>query len=52
FLGVWLGGILYDITGSYNIVWWISIVLGLIAGMIHLPIKDRSYEGMMDQKSA
>ncbi len=52
FLGVWLGGLLFDMTGSYDIVWWISIILGVMAGIIHLPIKDRSYEGMMGQKGA
>ena len=31
FLGVWLGGRLYDMTGSYDVVWWISIALGLFA---------------------
>jgi hypothetical protein len=51
FLGVWLGGLLFDVTGSYDIVWWISIVLGVMAGFIHIPIKDRSYGEMVVQKS-
>ena len=38
FMGVWLGGYLYDQTGSYDIVWWISAGLGLVAALIHLPI--------------
>jgi predicted MFS family arabinose efflux permease len=41
FLGVWLGGYLYDRTGSYDVVWWISIALGLFAALIHLPISER-----------
>jgi MFS family permease len=40
FLGVWLGGYLYDRTGSYDIVWYITIGLGIFAGLINLPIKE------------
>lgn len=40
FLGVWLGGRIYDQTGSYDLVWWISIALGVFAALVHLPIKD------------
>ena len=41
FLGVWLGGVLYDATGSYDIVWWISVALGVFAALVHLPIVER-----------
>jgi MFS family permease len=41
FLGAWLGGRLYDKTGSYDVVWWISIALGIAAGLINLPIDER-----------
>ena len=41
FAGVWLGGWLYDHTGSYDIVWWISAGLGLTAALIHLPINEK-----------
>lgn len=41
FLGVWLGGYLYDQTGSYNLVWLISIALGVIAAIANLPIDER-----------
>jgi len=41
FIGVWLGGYLYDRTGSYDMVWWFSVALGLFAALIHLPIVER-----------
>ena len=41
FLGVWLGGRLFDATGSYDGIWWAGVVLGLAAALIHLPIDDR-----------
>jgi MFS family permease len=41
FIGIWAGGWLFDIYGNYDIVWWVSIVLGLAAAMIHYPIDDR-----------
>ena len=41
FIGVWLGGFLYDRTGSYDAVWWAGVVLGLAAAIIHLPINER-----------
>lgn len=44
FLGVWLGGRLFDLSGSYDTVWAICIVLGLIAALINLPVDERSLE--------
>ena len=41
FLGAWLGGLLFDRTGSYNIVWYLSIALGIVAGLLNLPIDER-----------
>jgi MFS family permease len=41
FLGVWLGGRLYDSTGSYQLVWWLAVALGLFAALVHLPIRER-----------
>jgi len=41
FIGAWLAGWLYDNTGSYDAIWWISIGLGIFAGIVHLPIKER-----------
>ena len=40
FLGVWLGGLLYDRTGSYDIVWYISVILGLFAALVNLPVRE------------
>jgi predicted MFS family arabinose efflux permease len=40
FMGVWLGGFLYDRTGSYDLVWYIAIGLGVLAALLNLPIKE------------
>jgi predicted MFS family arabinose efflux permease len=40
FLGVWLGGKLYDATGSYDVVWWLAIALGLMAMLANLPVRE------------
>ena len=40
FMGVWLGGLLYDRTGSYDIVWWIAIALGVFAALVNLPVRE------------
>ena len=40
FMGVWLGGVLYDRTGSYDIVWLIAIALGVVAGLANLPVRE------------
>jgi len=42
FIGVWLGGYLYDTTGSYQLIWLFSIALGIFAGFINLPIDERA----------
>lgn len=42
FLGVWLGGILYESSGSYQIVWWLSVALGVASAAINLPIKEKA----------
>jgi MFS family permease len=41
FLGVWIGGFLFDTTGSYQLMWILTIALGVMAGIINLPINDR-----------
>ncbi|MCA6216187.1 MFS transporter [Ideonella sp. B7] len=40
FLGVWLGGKLYDLTGSYDLVWWIAVALGVFAGLANQPVRE------------
>jgi MFS family permease len=40
FMGVWLGGLLYDRTGSYDIVWYIAIALGIFAAVVNLPVRE------------
>jgi predicted MFS family arabinose efflux permease len=42
FMGVWLGGYLYDKTGSYDIVWYISIALGIFACLVNLPVREEA----------
>jgi MFS family permease len=42
FIGVWLGGYLFDHTGSYQVVWTISIALGFFAALVNLPIQERA----------
>lgn len=41
FLGVWLGGKLYDLTGGYSTVWWIGIGVGAFSALVHLPIREK-----------
>jgi MFS family permease len=40
FLGAWIGGVVFDIYGSYDLVWWLSVALGLLSGVLHWPIKE------------
>ena len=42
FLGVWLGGLLYESSGSYQIVWWLSVALGVASAAINLLIKEKA----------
>jgi predicted MFS family arabinose efflux permease len=41
FLGVWLGGRMYDIYGDYTLVWWIGVAVGAFSALVHLPIRER-----------
>lgn len=41
FMGVWLGGRMYDLYGSYTAVWWIGVSVGLFSALVHLPVKER-----------
>ena len=51
FSGVWLGGRLYDDTGSYDVVWWGAIALGLMSALLHLPINEKPLD-RLSQKTA
>ncbi|QPM91782.1 MFS transporter [Pseudooceanicola algae] len=41
FMGVWLGGKLYDINGDYTLVWWVGVGVGALSAIIHLPIREK-----------
>jgi MFS family permease len=41
FLGVWLGGVVFDRTGSYDLVWWLAILFGVLSALINLPIVEK-----------
>lgn len=43
FLGVWLGGKLYDITGDYTLVWWIGVGVGAFSAIVHLPVREKPW---------
>lgn len=45
FLGVWLGGTLYDIYGTYTYVWWVGVGIGAFSAIVHLPIKENRPAG-------
>ncbi len=42
FLGVWLGGALYDLHGDYTLVWWVGVGVGLFSAIVHLPVRERA----------
>ena len=42
FVGVWMGGRLFDAYGSYDMVWYCSIALGIFAALVHLPVSERA----------
>ena len=44
FLGVWMGGKLYDATGDYTLVWWIGIGVSAFSTLVHLPIKEKNLQ--------
>ncbi|EPX77683.1 Transmembrane transporter, major facilitator family [Litoreibacter arenae DSM 19593] len=43
FLGVWLGGKLYDITGDYTLVWWVGVGVGAFSAIVHLPVREKPW---------
>jgi predicted MFS family arabinose efflux permease len=42
FLGVWLGGRMYDVYGDYTFVWWIGVAVGAFSAVVHLPVREKS----------
>lgn len=44
FMGVWLGGVMYDAYGSYEAVWWVGVGVGALSAVVHLPINERARE--------
>jgi len=40
FMGVWLGGVMYDINGSYDMVWWVGVGVGAFLALVHLPVRE------------
>ncbi len=52
FLGVWLGGRLFDLTKSYDAMWWLSVALGVISALINWPIAERPVPRVADAASA
>ena len=47
FMGGWLGGWLYDRSGSYDSVWWVGVALGVMAAIVHWPIKEKPVSRLM-----
>jgi MFS family permease len=47
FMGVWLGGRMYDMYGNYTAVWWIGVAVGAFSAIVHLPIRERRLEGLV-----
>ena len=52
FIGVWLGGVLYDKTGSYDLMWWAGVGVGVLAALIHLPISEKPMPRLLAPASA
>jgi MFS family permease len=44
FIGIWLGGWMYDLYGSYNAVWWVGVAVGALSALVHLPIREKPLE--------
>jgi predicted MFS family arabinose efflux permease len=43
FMGIWLGGRMYDITGDYTLVWWIGVGVGAFSALVHLPVREKPW---------
>jgi MFS family permease len=51
FLGVWLGGLAYERTGSYDVVWWLSILFGVMSALVNLPIVEKPVERLVGARA-
>lgn len=51
FLGAWLGGYVYDVVHSYDVMWWLSIILALFAVLLHWPIKERPVQRLAARRA-
>jgi MFS family permease len=51
FLGVWLGGLAYEHTGSYDVVWWLSILFGVLSALVNLPIVEKPVERLVEARA-
>ncbi len=52
FLGVWLGGSMYDVYGNYTLVWWIGVGVGAFSALIHIPVDERPWADRQPQLTA
>ena len=52
FLGAWLGGLNFDVSGDYNAIWLTSVLLGLLAAALHWPIRDKPVERLLSTQNA
>jgi predicted MFS family arabinose efflux permease len=51
FLGVWIGGLAYERTGSYDVVWWLSILFGVLSALVNLPIVEKPFQRIVEARA-
>jgi predicted MFS family arabinose efflux permease len=51
FIAVWLGGMVYDRTGSYDIVWWLGVAFGILAAIVHWPISEQPVTRLAEERA-
>jgi len=44
FIGIWMGGKVYELSGNYDLVWYVAIMLGIFSAIVHLPVRDKAWE--------
>jgi len=49
FLGIWIAGRMYDQTGNYDLIWWLAVASGIVAGLLNYPIKDQPVARLTQQ---